>query len=113
MSDLWADDEAAKVVRNTDPKRYCMAHMAQYGSYKDKDTGIKQWTLKAQRMAYWIITSSKHNPGTERAYCLDCINELENIDGTPYPIQDQLRDGAKLDDAWWKLSTPLHTLGDN
>ena len=112
MSDFWADVEASKVTRNTDAKRYCMAHMAQYGSYKDKVTGEKVWHLKAQRMAYWIITSTKHNPGMERAYCLDCINDLENIDGTPYPIQDQLRDGQDVG-RFWELSTGLRTVGGN
>lgn len=106
MDELWADTIEGQIVKNTNGKRWCMSCMAQYGQYKDKITGEKIWHLKAQKMAYWIITSKRFSPGAERAYCLSCINELENIDGKPYPIQDQLRDAQKLD-KFWKLSSAV------
>lgn len=114
MAEIWADEVADNIKRNYDPKIWCMSCKAQYGQYKDKNTGQKIWHLKAQRMAYWVITSLRHSKGAQRAYCLECINELENIDKDFYAIQDQCRDGLLIGDTkFWKLSTRLPTGVDN
>lgn len=112
MSDLWAEDEVqVQIERNIDPTKWCDSHRYQYGYKIDKETGERWWHPKAQVMAYWIITSVKHNPGSKRQYCLDCVHDLENIDGTLYPLEKQLADGQETGQ-FWKLSTRLHTLGD-
>ena len=111
MDELWAENDIS-VERNHDINRWCDSCKAQYGFKRDKDTGEIWWHPKAQRMAYWIITSKVFNSGAIRKYCLSCINELENIDRNPYPIQDQLRDAQKLD-KFWKLSTAVGKVVDN
>lgn len=99
--ELFADKASKQITRNTDSRFLCMCCCATYGVVKDKHTGIKSWHPRAAKtIAYWKITSSGGDQA--RFYCLHCIGEFENIDDEPYPIQDQLRDGAEIRDRIFK-----------
>lgn len=106
MSELLIQQEPAiKIQRNTNPDVWCSYCKERWGSYWDKELKKAIWYPQAQRMAYWVIQSihphrkqeytdkqgQKYMAGRSRAYCLDCLNEIES-DG--YSLQEQLIFGA-------------------
>jgi hypothetical protein len=102
---LIQPDVPIQIKRNNDPAVWCSYCKERFGMVFDKDIKKTIWHPKAQQMAYWVIrsihperkqeytdkTGQKYTAGIARAYCLDCVNDIE-MDG--FSLQEQLAFGA-------------------